>query len=248
MLPEFGRKSLVNELDMVLPSYDPEPDLSTNTNSRIQLYESLAKVEAPLVLISSAYDNLLEQTFLNAGKKFAELSSIINRSDDYDIGHVLVRYSDSDANNTNHANNANDKPEKTYIEEELSRLRLLEQGYSLIYKIRGTCKQNTQSDTLTLAESNYFTFARYGKKIIPAYLARQFRDRGFLFLGFSPKSWEDRLLVNTLLKKRQHSPEPCYTIGTTLDKMEAAYWDSCHVKKYQANLQELDKHLQEAVS
>lgn len=238
MLPEFGRKSLLNELDTALPSYNPDPSLEQAQNpSRIKFYESLAKIEAPLVLISSVYDNLLEQTFLKAGKKFAELSSIINRSDDYDIGHVVVRYSDSQPENK--------APEKVYIEEELSRLRLLEEGYSLIYKIRGT---SAQSDALTLAESNYFTFARYGEKIIPAYLARQFRDRGFLFLGFSPKSWEDRLLVNILLKKRQHSPEPCYTIGTTLDKMEAAYWDSCNVKEYQANLQELDKHLQEAVS
>ncbi len=228
MLPEFGRKSLLNELDKALPS-------STDANARIKLYDSLAKVETPLVLISSAYDNLLEQAFLKSGKKFAELSSIIARSDDYDIGHVVVRYSD------------NKEPERTYIEEELSRLRLLEEGYSLIYKIRGTCKQDAQSDALTLAESNYFTFARYGKKIIPSYLSRQFRDRGFLFLGFSPKSWEDRLLINTLLKKRQHSPEPCYTIGTTLDKMEAAYWDSCHVREYKANLQDLDDYLAEAV-
>lgn len=249
MLPEFGRKSLLNELDTALPSYNPDISLEQAQNtSCIKFYESLAKIEAPLVLISSVYDNLLEQTFLKAGKKFAELSSIINRSDDYDIGHVMVRYSDSYSDSDSNSQSKkpeNKSPEKTYIEEELSRLRLLEEGYSLIYKIRGT---SAQSDALTLAESNYFTFARYGKKIIPAYLARQFRDRGFLFLGFSPKNWEDRLLVNTLLKKRQHSPEPCYTIGTTLDKMEAAYWDSCNVKEYQANLQELDKHLQEAVS
>lgn len=226
MLPEYGRKSLLNELDKALPG----PDL------RIKLYDSLAKMSTPLVLISSAYDNLLEQAFLKTGKKFAELSSIITRSEEYDIGHVVVRYSD------------NKEPERTYIEEELSRLRLLEEGYSLIYKIRGTCKEDPQSDALTLAESNYFTFARYGKKIIPAYLSRQFRDRGFLFLGFSPKSWEDRLLVNTLLKKRQHSPEPCYTIASALDKMEAAYWDSCHVREYKANLADLDDHLEEVVS
>ena len=227
MLPEFGRKSLLSELDKALPS--------SGADTRIKLYESLAKIDTPLVLISSAYDNLLEQAFLETGKKFAELSSIITRSEEYDIGHVVVRYSDQK------------EPEKTYIEEELSRLRLLEEGYSLIYKIRGTCKQNPQSDALTLAESNYFTFARYGKKIIPSYLSRQFRDRGFLFLGFSPKSWEDRLLVNTLLKKRQHSPEPCYTIGTAFDKMETAYWVSCNVKEHKAELTELDTHLEKVV-
>ncbi len=229
LLPEHGRRSLLSQLHKTLPC----------TDTQVKLYDSLAKIDTPLVLISSAYDNLLEQAFINSGKKYVELSSIIVRSDEYDIGHVVVRYSD------------NKHPESTYIEEELSRLRLLEEGYSIIYKIRGTCKQNpqaTERDALTLAESNYFTFARYGKKIIPSYLSRQFRDRGFLFIGFSPKNWEDRLLVNTLLKKRQHSTEACYTIGETLDKMEAAYWNSCNVREYKANLQDLDDHLAEAVS
>ena len=228
LLPEYGRTSLLSELHKALP-YSETP---------IKLYHSLSKVSSPLVLISSAYDDLLEQAFIQSGKPYVELSSIIIRSDDYDIGHVVVRYSD------------NKHPERTYIEEELSSLNLLKQGYSIIYKIRGTCKKElraSERDALTLSESNYFTFARYGKKIIPSYLARQFRDRGFLFIGFSPKNWEDRLLVNTLLKKRQYSTEACYTIGSSLDKMEAAYWDSCNVREYKANLQDLDKHLAKAV-
>ena len=91
---------------------------------------------------------------------------------------------------------------------------------------------------------------RYGKKIIPSYLSRQFRDRGFLFIGFSPNSWEERLLVNTLLKKRQYATEACYSIASTVhkqDKMAAAYWNSCNVREYQANLCDLDRYLAEAV-
>jgi hypothetical protein len=231
LLPEHGRISLLSELHKALPS----------AGTRIKLYDSLAKITAPLVLISSAYDNLLEQAFIDADKPYVELSSIIIRRDEYDIGHVVVRYSD-------------DKyPKRTYIEEELSRLNVLKQGYSIIYKIRGTCKkdlQDSERDALTLSESNYFTFARYGKKIIPSYLSRQFRDRGFLFMGFSPKNWEDRLLVNILLKKRQYSSEACYTIASSdssLDKMEAAYWGSRNVREYQANLQELEDSLAEVM-
>ena len=227
LLPEYGRRSLLAQLHKAQPC----------EKTCITLYNSLAKINTPLVLISSAYDNLLEQAFIASGKKYVELSSIIVRSDDYDIGHVVVRYSD------------NKHPESTYIEEELSRLRLLEEGYSIIYKIRGTSTQNPQAiarDSMTLTESNYFTFARYAKKIIPSYLARQFRDRGFLFMGFSPKNWEDRLLVSTILNKRQDAGS-CYTIGKSPDKMEAAYWHSCHVQEYKANLKELDEHLAKAV-
>lgn len=230
--PDCSSEQLLSELNKALPS----------SASNIKLYHSLAKIKQPLVLISSAYDDLLEQAFEKTGKKYAELSSIIVRTDEYDIGHINVRYSD------------NKHPERTYIEEELSRLQLLEEGYSLIYKIRGTCKEKLQTierDTLTLTESNYFKFARYGKKIIPSYLSRQFRDRGFLFVGSSIKNWEDRLLVKTLLDKRKHSTEVCYTLGRTAiprDKMETVYWDKRNVREHQANLQDLDNYLEEVIS
>ncbi|MGH8547980.1 MAG: HEAT repeat domain-containing protein [Methylococcales bacterium] len=131
------------------------------------------------------------------------------------------------------------------MEEELSHLKLLEEGYSLIYKIKGTCKpgkrglnaSNLQKDALLLSESNFFTFARNADKIIPGYLIKHFQDRSFMFLGFSPKSWEDRLLVNILLEKRRYISTPCYTASTTDDPLEAAYWNSqkfCNMTSTQA--------------
>ncbi len=85
LLPEHGRISLLSQLHKALPC----------SETRIKLYDSLAKIKQPLVLISSAYDNLLEQAFIKSDKKYVELSSIIMRSDEYDIGHVVVRYSDN---------------------------------------------------------------------------------------------------------------------------------------------------------
>ncbi len=100
-------------------------------------------------------------------------------------------------------------------------------------------------DALTLSESNYFSFARYADQMIPGYLARQLRNRGFLFVGYRPRDWEDRLLVNALLEKRRNSQEPCYVIGATAEPLEAAYWESRNVKQYQIDIRELDKYLEE---
>lgn len=41
------------------------------------LYQALARIPARLVLVSSAYDDLLEQAFTFVGKPFARLSAII---------------------------------------------------------------------------------------------------------------------------------------------------------------------------
>lgn len=233
---DLGLASLLDNLRQSLP----------DAARVINLYQALAKVNAPLILVSSVYDNLLECTFQAAGKRFVELASIINRSEDYDIGHVVVSYSDHS--------------QPTYVcpEEELSRLRLLENGYSVIYKIRGTCETDNgqdaaenllRRDAMTLSESNYFNFARYADRIIPDYLARQFRNRGFLFIGYRPKEWEDRLLVSALLEKRRNAQEPCYVIGNAPQAgeppqlLESAFWEHRHVKQYHFDFRELDAYL-----
>lgn len=226
--PDFGQSALLENLRTQLPK----------NLRQVLLYQALAKVQSPLILISAAYDNLLERTLREAGKRFVEFSSIVRRSEEYDIGHVLVSFSDDS------------EPPEVYPEEALSRRRFLENGYSIIYKIRGTCgtvdhgQDDMQRDALTLSESNYFSFARYADKMIPGYLARQLRNRGFLFVGYRPREWEDRLLASALLEKR-HSQEPCYVIGETPEPLEAAYWESRNVKQYRIGIRELDKYLAE---
>jgi hypothetical protein len=228
LLPEYGRSNLLENLYKSL-QHQQSPNL----------YESLARIPTSLVLISSAYDDLLEAAFRQANKPFVEMASIINPSEDYKLGYVVLKYSD------------NDQPESLCPQEDLSKLDLLAK-YSIIYKIRGTCDEhytdgNTAwSDSLTLSESNYFTFAENATKIIPDYLTRQFRDRGFLFIGFTPAHWEDRLLARALLAKRRNHAEPPYTIGKPDDRMQAAFWDNQHVGQYEMDFAELDKHLQEA--
>ena len=225
--PEYGRSNLLESLYKSLQN-QPSPNL----------YDSLARIPTPLVIISSAYDNLLEAAFRQANKPFVEMASIINPSEDYKLGYVVLKYSD------------NNQVESLCPQEELSKLDLLAK-YSIIYKIRGTCGAhhtdgNTAwSDSLTLSESNYFTFAENATKIIPDYLTRQFRDRGFLFIGFAPAHWEDRLLARALLAKRRNHAEPPYTIGKPNDRLQAAFWDNQHVGQYEMEFAELDKHLQE---
>ena len=229
--PDFGHSELLKILRGHL-----EQDIN-----EVLFYLALAKLTMPLILISSVYDNSLEKAFFAAKKPFVELASIVRRSDDYDIGHVVVSYSD------------NSHPKKVYPEEELSGLRFIEEGYSVIYKIRGNFKEPDhdsvddeflQQDALTLSESSYFSFARYADRIIPSYLARQLRNRGFLFIGYQPKDWQHRLLASALLDKR-HSREPCYVIGETPGPLEAAFWKSRSIEQCSMDVRELDRHLGE---
>ncbi|MGB0848924.1 MAG: SIR2 family protein [Thiolinea sp.] len=232
--PDFGQNELLKTVRSHLNGH----------GDQMILYSALAKVQSPLILISSVYDNRLEEAFQIAGKPYVELASIVQRSEDYDIGHVLVTYSD------------NHQPCKVYPEEDLSGMQFIEKGYSVIYKIRGNCSEMKpkvmeeelmQRDALTLAESSYFSFARYADRIIPGYLAKQLRNRGFLFVGYQARDWEDRLLAGALLEKRI-SQEPCYVLGEMDEPMEMAFWKSKQVEQYPMNIRDLDRCLVEVVS
>lgn len=236
---DYGRPNLLQTLQQQLP------DSQQDTAQTIGLYHSLARSERPLILISSAYDNLLEQAFQQHRKRYVEILSVTNPHGGEPVGNVILHYSDRD--------NPSDAP--TLSKDALSQLNLLEQGYSLIYKIRGTCDaldcasgdvHVTRQDALTLMESDYFNFARYSERIIPGYVAKQFRTREFLFVGFRPRFWEDRLLVNAILEKRSNVKRDCMLIGDSSDEFEAAYWDKRNVRRYEISIQQLDEHLNRA--
>lgn len=228
---DFGEDSLLHEL---------QQSLKQNHES-IRLFKHLANIKEPLILVSATYDNALERQFDAVGKPYVELTSLTRQCDGHDVGHMVVRYSDR-------------KSPEIYrpIEEEVSRFRWYEEGYSLIFKIRGAWgdeEHDYQREALTLAESDYFTFARYAERMIPAYLAKHFKRRGFLFVGFSPKSWEERLLVNALLARRNkaYANEPPYAAGVAHDAMEAAWWASQQVQSQPMDMCKLDEHLEEAL-
>ncbi len=230
MKPEYGRSSLVRHLETLVGT--PAPDIS--------LYRLLARIEQPLVLISANYDLFLEHQLQQAGRKYALIASVILSSPpDRELGNVIVHYSDREA------------PDFLRLEEELSSLKLIENGYALIYKIRGYCNavhepMAYQHNILTLAEENYFTFARHMDRLIPNYLVKQFAARGLFFLGYSPRHWEDRLLVNGILDKRRHQQyEPARVITEDTDPFVRAYWDSRGVHRYGLELTEFVRGLEE---
>lgn len=226
-----GKKTLLDSLRQSLPQ----------DAQHFSLYQSLAQTTQHLILVSSAYDCLLEDTFQQAGKPFVEISSIINRRQEYDIGHVVLNYSDDD------------KDEIVYPQEQLSTLNLLN-THSIIYKIRGTCVDTSgilltaRRDALTLSESSYLDFAENARKMVPNFIAEHLREREILFAGFSPRSWEERLLVRTLLSNRSSSDHMCMRMGNSSDLLEQAFWKKQNVEASDIDFNTLDEHLQEALS
>jgi hypothetical protein len=197
-----------------------------NVPSTIPLYQSLAEMTQSLIIISTAYDTLLEEAFEKAGKKYVLISPAISVTDDNGI-QILVPYSDKEAPVLN-------------LEDNLLEEEPLKFGYSLIYKIRG-CLDN--QETLILSEDNYFLFARYMDDLIPRYIVKEYANRQFLFLGYTPKQWEDRLMVNAILNKRSKNTPSSYIIRQNVELFEIEYWKRYGVSRYDIDFKEFIQKL-----
>jgi hypothetical protein len=227
MHPDYGRLHLIREFNGLIDQACAE----------ISLYTLLAKIDQPLVLISTNYDQLLETCLQQQQKKYAVVSSIIDANAGYIIGTVIVRWSDKP------------DPQCLSLEQDLSSLDLLKNNYSIIYKIRGFCEQYPldnplQHSILTLAEENYFTFARHMDKLIPNYLITEINNRSLFFLGHKPRQWVDRLLVNAILDKRRQTMRP-YVVTEEDDEFVRAYWEHRGVLPYNTSLKDFVRGMKE---
>lgn len=217
---QYGRNFIRQQLHTLL---QPNPLTS------IELYELLAQLDTPLIIISGCMGNGLETAFEHQGKKFALLSHSVEH-----IGTLLLKCSDQ-------------TELKLDASENVSGLSLLEQGYSVIYKILGCFSLNqtlsvNQRDSLMLSEQDYFTFIRHTDKLIPHYLIRQLTHRGFWLLGHYLNSWENRLIVKEILKKRAHG-ELALSIHKQADNFARVFWENERVKNYNVDLKEFVEHL-----
>lgn len=192
------------------------------------LHALLGRIGAPLLIVATGHDTLLESAFGRAGKPYAVISTVITPTAELRLGQVLVQLSDRP------------QPEPPRMSEELSHLRLLDEGYSVIFKLCGTCPDPGGGDdrlrcSFVLSESSHFSFARLIDRVLPSYLGRQLAPRGLWFLGFAPEQWEDRLFASAILESRR-SLEPPHVVRGAARPLEDAFWQSRGVVRHEVAL------------
>ncbi|MCK5524856.1 MAG: SIR2 family protein, partial [Thiomargarita sp.] len=216
----FGRQLLCDQLKTLVEPKTPS----------IALYQLFALLRKPLLLISATYDTHLEQTFQAHNKKFVVL---YHHSDKKNTDTLFLDYSDQTKTQQSSSEN-------------LSELPLLEQGYSVIYKMLGRV-DGSSAQGLVIAEKDYFTFSQYQDKLIPSYISEWLRTRGLWLLGYHPKSWEKRLILKTILSKRAYE-EPALTIFQQADKFASLYLKNKQIENYPIDLKEFVENLQAQLS
>ena len=152
------------------------------------LYAMIAAVESPLIIVSAAYDGLLESALSAQGRRYVVVSPP-PRGDRH--GGLALSYSAP----------APGQPVRCRGEA-LSGLGLFEAGWTLVFRLRGSRPNGAGRDSLLLSERDYFSFVEGPEPQVPDYLVSLSRDRHLWLLGFGLYSWEDRLLARVLLRRR----------------------------------------------
>lgn len=153
------------------------------------LHEYLAQLPGHRLIITTNYDTLLEQALTDAGKPFHLVVHPIER-DDW-RGSVLWWPPGAEKPET---------PATNLLDIDLD-------SNTVVYKMHGTVSTSASEwDNFVITEDDYVDFLSQmsgGNSAIPAIFQAHFRERNFLFLGYSLSDWNLRVILNNLSRHLQ---------------------------------------------
>jgi SIR2-like domain len=150
-----------------------------------ELHQFLSQVPGPLVIVVTNYDTLLEQAFQAAGRSY---DLVVYPADRKDIANAVLWWA-----------HGRSEPEAVKPNE----LDLDLDQTNVIFKMHGTvAPQSEEWDNFVITEEDYVEFLSRltMNTAIPSIFYPYFRERSFLFLGYSLRDWNLRVLLKNLSK------------------------------------------------
>ena len=226
-----GRRTLRERLREVLNrSYQSGP-----------LHEFLAAVPAPLVIVVTNYDTLVEQAFRAAGKPY---DVVVYPADRKDIANAVLWWPHGAPEPLATAPNE--------LDIDLAKT-------TVIYKMHGTiAPESDEWDNFVITEEDYVEFLSRmtTNAAVPSLFFPYFRERSFLFLGYSLRDWNLRVVLKNLRKslaKRVARGEdddeqlPSWAIQRNPSELERRLWDKRRVAIFDLSLDEFVQKMSERV-
>ncbi len=216
--PDSYRTDLINELRGLLDK----------GGSSVPLYDMLAGLEKPFIVISAAYDDLLQESLLAKRRNFVEIYPSLEEEK------CLLSYSDQK------------QPDSSCSPDEISSRKLLENGYVVIYRLRGGIVGGQEH--LLLAERDYFTFNKVMEQQFPNYISSRLKSSlcSLWFIGHYPQSWEERLLIG-FLKELQHKDASSLAVQKDAPPFAHDFWQFKRVTVHDLALAEFVEKLEAAL-
>jgi hypothetical protein len=208
-----GRQTLNDELhDVFAAAYTPAA-----------LHHYLAAVPSPLLVVTTNYDDLIEQAFDEAGRPY---DRVVHTTDPA-VGERLLWWA-----------HGAEVPER----KNPSKLDIDLDTTTVIYKMHGAVDRRLASrDQYVITEDDYIDFlARLTRhKAVPAIFAEPFQTRHFLFLGYSLRDWNLRVVLNRVERDvRGTRGITSWAIDHQPSPLEQRFWQDRGVEVFKMTLEE----------
>jgi hypothetical protein len=184
------------------------------------IHELLARVPRNLLIVQTNYDDLVERAFRAIGRPF-DLVVYPNEHDEWRAA-VL------------HWKNGASAP----IPVAPKRLEIDLQNTTVIYKMHGAVdRQDSTRDSYVVTEQDAVNFMvrMATQTAVPAIFAEPFQTRSFLFLGYSLRDWNLRVLLSKIardLRRRGEDAQPSWAIRRRPSPLERELWSKQNVRLY----------------
>jgi hypothetical protein len=200
-----------------------------NQNHQVNsLHTLLAEVPAPLLIVTTNYDDLIEQAFIKKGREY----NLIVHDNNQATGDYLLIW--------HHGSKVPETVLAKKVDMEMD-------AAPVIYKMHGAVNRLDQSqDQYVITEDDYIEFlARMTKgTAIPHSFFKFSSRRHFLFLGYSLNDWNLRVALNRIMKGRTSEQNiKSWAIQVNPSKLEEKLWATREVQLYNVTLHEFVEKL-----
>ena len=188
----------------------------SNSYSLTALHTFLAKIDVPLLVVTTNYDDGVERAFEAEGKPY----DLVTHTTDDAIGDQLLWYEHGAA-----------EPREVIPNKFVIDLKTR----TVIYKMHGSVDRHGMRDQFLITEDDYIEFlSRMTKNsAIPAMFAEPFQQRHFLFLGYSLTDWNLRVVLNRIEKDVQRRRGlRSWAIRWRVTPLERRFWQQRGVEVY----------------
>jgi hypothetical protein len=178
------------------------------------LHEFLADVPAPLLIVTTNYDDLMERAYAARDKPCDVVVHVTN-----DQENVLWIPHEGGGPRTLLAQDVDIDLDKV----------------SVVYKIHGAIdRRDGEVGEYVITEDDYTQFLTRmtRKSVIPDIFAEPFQSRPFLFLGYGLYDWNLRVILNRIQEFRAYPRFRSWAIETLAKPVERKLWEARGVDVY----------------
>lgn len=195
------------------------------------IHEYLAGIPQMPLIITTNYDDLLEQAFRNKKRSY---HLVIYAADREKYGDRLLCWTYDPENNDGVFD------PKLVVSSDLAKFIDTKDKTTIIYKMHGTVdRYQSGRDSYVITEDDYVNFlSRMGNNTAVPHLVKGcFLKRFFLFLGYGLGDWNLRLVLRDFLNRKS------WAIQFEPTQLEKELWDNRKVDIYDMDVDEFVKRL-----